>query len=99
MLSKTAFCNLFYSAFGTSTFPDKVKNKTNAHSFVYVFLEGRRHKFSANLGSIWSPFWEASEDKSRKNEVPERCPKTALKRELQEREKVTQAAAVEGGFP
>ena len=60
VLRKTSFCIVFYNVFGTSTFSKRVKNEKNMYSVVYVFLEGRRHQFSANLGSIWAPFWEAS---------------------------------------
>ena len=60
--------------------------------FVYVFLEGRRHQFSANLGSILTSFWEAPGSKNQKKEVPERCEKTAPKTELRAGEKVTQDA-------
>ena len=78
-------------------FQKKLKNEENTYNFVNVFREGRRHQFSANLGSIWAPFWEASGVKSRKNEVPERCQKTAPNKELREREKVTQVSAPGGG--
>ena len=60
--------------------------------FVYVFLEGRRHQFSANLGSILTSFWEAPGSKNQKKEVPERCEKTAPKTELPAGEKVVRNA-------
>ena len=46
---------------------------------------------------ISAPFWEASGVKSRKNEVPERCQKTAPNKELREREKVMREHA-RGGW-
>ena len=60
--------------------------------FVYVFLEGRRHQFSANLGSILTSFWEAPGSKNQKKEGPERCEKRAPKTELRAGEKVMQGA-------
>ena len=62
------------------------------YMFVYVFLEGRRHKFSANLVSILTYFWEASESNNQETEVPERCEKTAPKTELRAGKKVVRDA-------
>ena len=64
---------------------------------VYVFLEGRRHKFSAKLVSILTLFWEAPGSKNKKKEVPDRCEKRAPKTELQAGEKVTLGSA--GSLP
>ena len=81
-------------------FRKKLKNEQNTYNFVNVFRDGRRQLFSANVGSIWAPFWEASGFKSRRNEVPERCQKTAPNKELRARQKVMQKHARGGvGFP
>ena len=63
---------------------------------VHVCLEGRRHQFSTNLGSILTSFWEAPGSKNQKKEVPERCEKRAPKTELRAGEKVTQDAPLGG---
>ena len=60
--------------------------------FVYVFLEGRRHHFSANLVSILTSFLEAPGSKNQKKEVPERCEKRAPKTELRAGKKVVRDA-------
>ena len=60
--------------------------------FVYVFLKGRWHQFSAIFGSILTSFWEAPGSTNKIKTLPERCEKRAPKTELRAGKKVTRDA-------